>query len=644
MSVDAPREPAPRALDLLVRLGRRHRGPLAWSMAAMVAQVVLDVAEPLPLKVVIDNVLRQRPLDAGWLGPLASALPTASPVKLLGLASAALLALAAASALLEYVWSARVATIGQALAFDLRAALFRRVQRLWLSFFTTRASGEIVHRITSDVASVQELLVSVLSVLCVNALMLAGVVVVLVRLDPVLAAGTLSVCIPLYVLMRAYARRIKAASRRARACEGQVAAFAHEAIGSARITKAFAREDHEAVRFEGRNGATLEAAAVQVRIQSRLKPLLDMLTAVSVFIVVYVGVRRCLDGALTVGGLVVFLTYQKALYGPIRQLSKLSGVLAKGSVGLERISELLAEPREVTERACAPCPRIRGAISFEQVSFSYQARRGDVIDRSVVLSDVTFSVRPGSMVALVGPSGAGKTTLANLIPRFYDPTAGVVRIDGHDVSTLPLDGLRSQIALLLQDAVLFGATVWENIAYGMSEAPAGFGPAWLRSRSEQERRRVLDLVTQAAREANALAFIEKLPRGLETVLGERGADLSGGQRQRIAIARAVIRNAPILILDEPTTGLDAESEALVMQALERLMAGRTSFVIAHRLATVRRADVILVVDHGRIVEVGSHAELVRRGGRYRELAELQLRDGAPGAHVQAPTLHGRTMP
>jgi subfamily B ATP-binding cassette protein MsbA len=643
MSVGSLHEPSRRALGLLARLGRRHRGPLAWSMAAMVAQVVLDVLEPLPLKVIIDNVLRQRPLAAGDFGPVAGVVAAASPMRLLGIACAALLVLATSSALLEYVWSARVATIGQALAFDLRAALFRHVQRLSLSFFTTRPSGEIVHRITSDIASVQEMLVSALSVLCVNVLMLAGVVFVLVRLDPVLVIGTLCLAVPLYPLMRAYARRVKAATRRTRAREGEVAGFVQEAIGSAQITKAFAREDHEAVRFDERNHHSLEAAAAQVRIQARLKPLLDVLTAVGVFVVVYFGVRRCVSGALTVGGLVVFLTYQKSLYGPIRQLSKLSGVFAKGSIGLERISQLLAEAPELSERPSAPCPRLRGAVSFEQVSFSYHGRRGDAVDRSVVLSDVTFSVPAGSVVALVGSSGAGKTTLASLVPRFYDPTAGVVRIDGHDVAGLPLEGLRRQISLVLQDAVLFGATIWENIAYGLPDAPAGFGSAWLQSRSENERRQVLERVKEAAREANALAFIEKLPRGFETVLGERGVDLSGGQRQRIAIARAVIRDAPILILDEPTTGLDAESEALVMQALERLMAGRTSFVIAHRLATVRRADVILVVERGRIVEVGSHAELVVRGGRYRELAELQFRDGSPGAHVNT-TLNGRVTP
>jgi subfamily B ATP-binding cassette protein MsbA len=637
----ARRDPPNAVKSLLAGFARKHRLALGLSLLAMVVQVMLDVVEPLPLKIVIDNVLRHKPLTAGKLGPLAALagrLTDLGPSELLGVACASLLVVASSSAALEYLWSARIASIGQALAFDLRAALFRHVQRLDISFYTSRPSGEIVHRITSDIASIQEMLVSILSVLTLNVLMIAGVVAIVLRLDPILAVPTLAVCAPLYLVTRSYARRLKAASRRARAREGEVVGFVQESIGSAQIIKAFAREEHEAARFDRRNHDSLQAAAATVRIQSRLKPTIDVITALGVLVVVYFGVRRSLDGALTVGGLIVFLAYQRALYGPIRQLSKLSGVLAKGAIGTERITQLLAEPQESpgleprpqtrwAEPAASAHRRLHGAVSFESVGFSYLPRPGETLDRRAVLSDVTFSVPAGSTVALVGSSGAGKTTLMSLIPRFYDPTSGVIRIDGHDVRELSLEGLRKQVALVLQDAVLFGATIWENIAYGLPDVPPGLGPAWLASCPQRERTELWDRITEAARQANAAGFIERLPQGYDTVLGERGVDLSGGQRQRIAIARAVIRDAPILVLDEPTTGLDAESEALVLQALERLMAGRTSFVIAHRLATVRRADVILVVEDGRIVELGSHAELYGRAGRYRALAELQLRGG-----------------
>ena len=637
MSHPSEDEPSRAVRALLTRFGRRFRLALGLSLAAMIVQVVLDVLEPLPLKIVIDNIVRHKPLAAAKVGVLADWLSGWSPSEILGAACGALLVLGSGSAALEYFWSARVATIGQALAFDLRAALFRHVQRLSISFFTARSSGEIVHRITSDIASIQEMLVSILSVLCLHGLMIVGVVAVMLRLDPLLALTTLSVCGPLYLVTREYARRLKTASRRARAREGEVVGFVHEAIASAQITKAFAQEDHQAAGFDRRNQDSLESASAQVRIQSRLKPMLDVVTTLGVLVVIFFGVRRCLAGHLTVGGLVVFMAYQKALYGPIRQLSKLSGVLAKGAIGVERVSQVLAEPPEVGQQPSAACPELKGAVSFEHVSFSYQARRGSALDPSAVLTDVSFSVPAGSTVALVGSSGAGKTTLANLIPRFYDPTSGVVRVDGQDVRELPLDGLRKQVALVLQDALLFGVTIWENIAYGLPEAPPEMSPALLASWPDAQKKQLWDRVTEAARQANALGFIERLPLGFDTVLGERGADLSGGQRQRIAIARAVIRDAPILILDEPTTGLDAESEALVMEALERLTAHRTSFIIAHRLATVRRADVILVVEDGRIVEVGSHAELYgRAGGRYRELAELQLAGGSPRPSMSIP--------
>jgi ABC-type multidrug transport system fused ATPase/permease subunit len=600
---------------------RPYRGRLSFALALLVVQVAMQVLEPLPLKVVIDNVLRHRPLAAhglagGWLGAL-------TPGALLAWSCAVVLTLALVGGALEYVANARIAEIGQRAVFDLRHAIFRQIEGLALSQHQERSPGELVHRLTSDVASLQEMLISILTVLLANALTIAGVLFVMVRIDAVFALVAVGTCLPLFFLTRRYAGRIKVASRRARASEGEIAALVQEVLSSIRIVKAFAREDHEAARFGERNRQSGEAGRVSIRLQARFKPLVDLLIAVGTVMVVYVGIHRALAGGLTIGEVVLFLTYQKALYSPIRQLAKLAGVVAKGSIAVERLRALMAVP------ACAASSGgeqidVSGAVSFERVGFGYGARTGGLVDGTQVLTDVSFEARAGQTIALVGSTGAGKSTLVSLIPRFYDATEGALRIDGRDVRTLDAAHLRRQIGIVLQEPVLFRASVWENIAYGLPEAPPGFGPAWLGALGDADRQALLARIEQAARDANAHEFITRLPRGYDTILGERGEDLSGGQRQRIAIARAMARRAPILILDEPTSGLDAESEALVMQALERLMRGRTTFVVAHRLSTVRRADLILVLEAGQIVEAGAHAELHRRGGRYRALCDLQF--------------------
>jgi ABC-type multidrug transport system fused ATPase/permease subunit len=613
---------------------RPYHGRLGFALALLVVQVAMSVLEPLPLKVVIDNVLRHRPLSVPGLG--GDWLRTLAPAALLAWSCVVLLALALVGGALEYCANARIAEIGQRAVLDLRHALFYQIEGLALSQHQERSSGELVHRLTSDVASLQEMLISILTVLLANALTIAGVLFVMIRIDAVFALVAVGTCLPLFLLTRRYAGRMKAASRRARAGEGEIAALVQEVLSSIRIVKAFAREDHEAARFGERNRRSGEAGRVSIRLQARFKPLVDLLIAVGTVMVVYVGIHRALAGRLTIGEVVLFLTYQKALYSPVRQLAKLAGVIAKGSIAVERLGALMAVP------ACAASSgreriEVAGAVSFDRVSFGYGARTGGVLDGSQVLRDVSFEARAGQTIALVGSTGAGKSTLVSLIPRFYEPTQGALRIDGRDVRRLDVDCLRRQIGIVLQEPVLFRATVWENIAYGLPEAPSGFGPAWLAELDETGQRALLARVEQAARDANAHEFITRLPRGYHTILGERGEDLSGGQRQRIAIARAMARRAPILILDEPTSGLDAESEALVMQALERLMHGRTTFVIAHRLSTVRRAALILVLETGRIVEAGSHAELYQRGGRYRALCDLQfLPELAPRPRSEEP--------
>jgi subfamily B ATP-binding cassette protein MsbA len=373
------------------------------------------------------------------------------------------------------------------------------------------------------------------------------------------------------------------------------------------VVQAYTREDYEQSRFERENRQLVAMGIQASTLRAALVPVADLLVAIGTALVLWYGAHEVLTGGLTVGTLLVYTAYLSRLYGPMRDLSKLSDTMYRASVGMERIYGVLETERAVRDLPGArPAGPLRGQIEFEHVSFGYRAK-------TPVLKDISFRIEPGQIVAVVGSTGAGKTTLASLIPRFNDPARGCVRIDGCDARSYTLASLRSQIALVLQETILFYGTVRDNIAYGRPDA-------------------TLEEIIAAAKTANAHEFITALPEGYDTLIGERGMTLSGGQRQRIALARAIIRDAPILLLDEPTTGLDASSEALVVEGMVRLMAERTVLVIAHRLSTIMRADLILVVEHGEIVERGTHQELLARGGRYAELYELQFRGQAPVPH------------
>jgi ABC-type multidrug transport system fused ATPase/permease subunit len=385
----------------------------------------------------------------------------------------------------------------------------------------------------------------------------------------------------------------------ARKKEGEVTAVAQEALTAIRVVQAFAREDHEDARFARHSQESLEANLETSALQAQFSRLVDLVVAVGTAAIVYVGAQQVLDGHLSVGELLVLTSYLALMYGPVRQLSKLSSTVSRATASAERIAELLDERSDVRDRHNAvPAPPLSGHVAFVNVSFAYRPDQP-------VLRHISFVARPGKTIALVGPTGAGKSTIVSLLLRFYDPTAGVVMIDGHDLRNFTLASLRAQVAVVQQESVLFRTTIRENIAYGRSDA------------STRE-------IEDAARLANAHEFILKQPNGYDTVVGERGETLSGGQRQRIAIARAMLRNAPILILDEPTSALDAWTEHLTLEALERLQAGRTTFVIAHRFSSVRNADSIMVLMDGSIVERGAHAELMAHGGYYRRLLELQF--------------------
>jgi len=411
----------------------------------------------------------------------------------------------------------------------------------------------------------------------------------------------LSVAPILFLQVYTLTRRIKQATRAVRKKESEIVSVVAETLSSIRVVKAFAREDYEVKRLEKETLESIEMTMRARSIKARLAPIVDVIVAVGTCIVLWYGARLVLQGLLTAGALVVFLLYLGKMYKPMRDLSKMTDTISKAVIGAERIRELTRLEDRVRDLPHAQtAPRFKGMIEFDHVYFGYY-------DAQPVLKDISMRIEPGQYVALVGPTGAGKSSIISLIPRFYDPFTGRLLIDGMDARDFTLRSLREQISFVLQETILFHAPVWQNIAYGKPEA----------SRDE---------INRAARLANAHEFIERMPEGYDTMVGERGVTLSGGQRQRIAIARAIIRNSPILILDEPTSGLDSSSEKLVLEALGRLTAGKTVIVITHHLETIIKADVIFTLKDGRIVERGAHQQLLALSGVYAHLYADQFRD------------------
>jgi subfamily B ATP-binding cassette protein MsbA len=449
------------------------------------------------------------------------------------------------------------------------------------------------------VEAIQSFIASGLLGSLANALTLIGMAALMIWVNWRFTLVALSVTPLLFVIIFSYTRRIKSASREARRKEGEMASLIQEALSLNRVVKAFAGESHEEKRLATES---LEAVGIAGRVHGlkmRFAPLVDIIVAAGTSSVLWLGGRMVLRGALSTGSLVLFIWYLGRMYKPMKELSKVTDVYSRAAAGYERIAEILKTERKVRDLPGArPASSIRGEIGFDRVTFGYDPS-------SPVLKQVSLTVLPGQVAALVGPTGAGKSTLIHLIARFYDPDAGTVRIDNRDVKLWQQESLRRQIGFVLQDTVLFRESLWYNIAYGRPGA----------SHAE---------ILRAAQLSNADDFISRMPYGYDTIVGERGLTLSGGQRQLIAIARAIIRDAPILILDEATSGLDASSEEKVVSGLKSLMKGRTSIVIAHKLATVRSADIIFVLQSGSIVEIGRHQELLDGHGLYRVLHDSQF--------------------
>ncbi|MEZ5215281.1 MAG: ABC transporter ATP-binding protein [Ilumatobacteraceae bacterium] len=565
------------AAGLLGPLARPYRRPLAVGTGFALLEVAAGLAQPWPLKHVVDHVLGA-PAGTRPIGGLALAL-------------VALLAVVGVAATADY-WATRLLSApGLHIANDLRDDVFSHLHRMSLRFHGEHRVGDLTARVTGDADRSQELVVQSLAVLLPNALLMIGMVGVLFLLDPWLALVALASTPILAAVVFRSTRQLKSANRSARKADGEVAAATTESLGAMQLVQVFSLEDRQRAQFGALTRTSLGSALEATRLQARFSPIVDITSAISTASVLGIGALRVMDGELSVGELLVVLSYVGSVYKPVKALAKLSHTFSKGVTSVERIAAVLDSCPQIEDAGSIRLPPVHGRIELRDVDFSY--------GREQALSGVNLTIEPGETIALVGPTGAGKSTIASLIPRLVDPDAGTVLVDGHDLRSVSVRSLRAQVSMVLQDCVLLRGTLRENIAVGRIGATGRD-------------------IERAARLALVDEFASRMPLGLDTPVGERGANLSGGQRQRIAIARAILRDAPILILDEPTSALDPASEALIIEALSNLPSGRTAIVIAHRLTTIEHADRIVVVEGGRIVDQGDHGQLMARGGTYRD--------------------------
>ncbi|KJC33937.1 ABC transporter [Bradyrhizobium sp. LTSP849] len=580
-------------LDLL----RPYRGWLAIVFIAMLIEIVVGLAAPWPLKLVIDDALGNHHLPhwLEWAHDYGFGKHTLGVALFAGVAT---LAIAVVGAIAGYIDNYYTTSVGQWVANDLRLRIYEHLHRLSLRYYDHARIGTLVSTITSDVATIQDFASSSTLDIVIDLLTIVFMVGLMFWLDWdfTLIAVAFTPVLLLFVFRFKWA--VKEATRAVRVRQSEVLSIVQRGLSTIRVTKAFGRQDLELANLEAASRATVEAALRARKIKSLMSPLVSIVVAICTAIVLWKGTALIVAGTMTAGALTVYLAYLKRFFKPVKDLASMTSTIAQTTVALERIQTILSADEVIDERAGAvDTGRVRGAISFDGVSFGYET--GEQI-----LNEVSFDIQPGQVVGFVGPTGSGKSTLLSLLPRFYDPRLGRILIDGVDVADYKIASLRAQIGFVLQDTVLFPGTIRENIAYGRPDA------------NEAE-------ILAAAHVANADDFIARMPHGYDTLVGEHGSTLSGGQRQRIAIARAVVRNSPILVLDEPTAALDPQSERLVIDALHRLMKGRTVLMIAHRLNTLVNADKIIVLRDGVVAEEGGYDELIARGGDFAELSRIQ---------------------
>jgi ABC-type multidrug transport system fused ATPase/permease subunit len=586
---------------LIRQLIRPYRGTLLLILIAMTVETLMSLAGPWPLKIILDNVVGSHHLP-GWFDHFVASLTGGmgpGKMKIAAVAALSAILIAVIGSLASYIDNYYTESVGQWVAHDLRMRTYHHLQRLSLAYYDSHQTGVLLSTITDDIQTIQSFASSATLGILVDLLTIVGMLGLMFWLNWDFALVAVGITPFLLLFVSRFKRAVKKATREVRHRQADIVAVVQQGLESVRVVKAFGRQDLEQEELSEASRATVDAALKARRVKSMLSPVVTVTVALCTAFVLWRGASLILIGTMTAGALTVFLSYLTKFFKPVQDLAKMTNSIAQAAVGVERIQAILETDSVIRESASAREPEaIRGDISFDHVAFGYNK------DEPVLL-DVSFTVKKGELIGIVGTTGGGKSTVVSLIPRFYDPTSGFVRIDGVDIREYKLDPLRSQIGFVLQDTVLFRGTIRDNIAYGRPGA------------TQKE-------IEEAAQLANADEFISRMPHGYDTLVGERGLTLSGGQRQRIGIARAVIRNTPILILDEPTAALDTESERLVIEALERLMKGRTVITIAHRLSTIRDADKIIVLKAGVVAEQGTHEELLALGGVYAELHRVQV--------------------
>ena len=584
---------------LVLEMLRPYRGWLIIVFLAMLVEIAMSLAAPWPLKLVLDDALGSHHLPAwlDWAHDYGIGRHTLGVALFAGIAT---LVIAVIGAIATYIDNYYSTSVGQWVANDLRIRIYAHLHRLSLRYYDKAKTGALMSTITTDVTTLQNFASSSTLDILLDLITIVFMIGLMFWLDWDFTLIALGITPFLIVFVFHFKRAVKEVTRTVRQRQSEIVAVVQQGLGQVRAVTAFGRQDLELARLEAASHATVEAAMKARQVKSLLSPVVSIVVAFCTAIVLWKGTSLIVAGTMTAGALTVYLAYLAQFFKPVKDLASMTSAIAQTTVALERIQNILAADDVIVEKPGAVDPgRAKGAITFENVAFAYS-------EEASVLRDVSLHIEPGQIVGVVGPTGSGKSTVLSLIPRFYDATSGRVLIDGVDVTDYKLSALRAQVGFVLQETVLFRGTIRENIAYGRPGA------------TDEE-------IVAAAKIANADEFISRMPHGYDSMVGERGDTLSGGQRQRIGIARAVVRNSPIMILDEPTAALDPESEALVIEALRRLMQGRTVIMIAHRLSTIRDADKIIVLKEGVVAEQGSNDELIAQGGIYAELVKIQQR-------------------